>query len=428
MSRPASLAAVKRHFCMEVRMDKAFDIIVLGTRCAGSPTAMLLARKGYRVLAVDRASFPSDTVSTHLLHPRAVNALARWGLLERLTATGCPPIHTYSFDFGAFTIAGAPGTDKDPVAYCPRRTILDKLLVDAAAESGAEMRQGFVVEEIIVEAGRVVGVKGRSKHGGIVAEYADIVVGADGRHSMLGEAVHLEHYRDKPPLLAGYFGYWRGLPTDGRFETFVRDRRAFAAMPTHDDLTLVIAGWPYAEFAENKKDIEGNYLKAIGQAPDFAARLRSATREAPFAGTAVPNYFRKPYGAGWALVGDAGYNRDFITAQGILDAFRDAELCAAAIDQSLSGARPFDEVMGEYQRIRDADVGAMYDFTCDLATLEPPPPELQRILGAVHGNQAAMDGFARLNAGTISPTEFFAPENVQAIFAAAASRSQRMSA
>ena len=409
-------------------MGKTFDVIVMGARCAGSPTAMLLARRGHRVLAVDRASFPSDTISTHLVHPRAVNALSRWGLLEGLVATGCPPIHTYAFDFGAFTIAGAPGMDQDAVAYCPRRTILDKLLVDAAAESGAEIRQGFVVEEIMIERERVVGIKGRSKHGGTVTEYADIVVGADGRNSMLSEAVHPEHYREKPPLLAGYYSYWRGLPTDGRFETYVRDKRAFAAMPTHDDLTLVIVGWPYAEFADNKRDIEGHYLKAVEQAPDFAERLRGATREAPFAGAAVPNYFRKPYGPGWALVGDAGYNRDFVTAQGILDAFRDAELCATAIDQSLSGARPFEEAMGEYQRTRDADVGAMYDFTCDLATLEPPPPELQRILGAVHGNQAAMDGFARLNAGTISPTEFFAPENVEAIFAAAAARTQRASA
>src|SRR6478752_7738171 len=106
----------------EASMGKAFDVIVVGARCAGSATAMLLARKGYRVLTVDRASFPSDTVSTHLVHPRAVNALSRWGLLDRLVATGCPPIHTYAFDFGAFTIAGAPGTDRDPVAYCPRRT------------------------------------------------------------------------------------------------------------------------------------------------------------------------------------------------------------------------------------------------------------------------------------------------------------------
>jgi flavin-dependent dehydrogenase len=323
-------------------MGKAFDVIVVGARCAGSPTAMLLARKGYRVLAVDRASFPSDTVSTHILHPLGVDAVSRWGLLDRLVATGCPPIHTYSFDFGPFTLAGTPGTDKTPLAYCPRRTILDKLLVDAADESGAEMRQGFVVEEIIIEGGRAVGIKGRSKHGGSVTEHADAIVGADGRRSIVGEAVRPEQYREKPPLLAAYYSYWSGLPMDGRFESYIRDKRAFAAAPTHDGLTLVIAGWPYAEFEKNKQDIEGNYLKTIEQAPAFAERLRSATRVAPFAGTAVPNYFRKPYGPGWALVGDAGYNKDFITAQGILDAFRDAELCATALDQAFSGARPFD--------------------------------------------------------------------------------------
>ena len=173
-----------------------------------------------------------------------------------------------------------------------------------------------------------------------------------------------------------------------------------------------------------RKDIEGNYLKTIELAPAFAERLRSAARVAPFAGTAVPNYFRKPYGPGWALVGDAGYNKDFITAQGILDAFRDAELCATALDQSSRGRGHSTMRWREYQRLRDERGGAMYDFTCELATLEPPPPELQQILQAVHGNQAAMDGFARLNAGTISPAEFFAPENVEAIFAAAGSRSR----
>ena len=149
-------------------MTKAFDAIVVGARCAGSPTAMLLARKGYRVLVVDRATFPSDTVSTHILHPLGARALSRWGLLDRLAATGCPPIHTYAFDFGPFTIAGAPGTREAPVAYCPRRTILDKLLVDAAAQSGAEVREGFTVEEVLIEDGRAVGIKGRSKHGGSI--------------------------------------------------------------------------------------------------------------------------------------------------------------------------------------------------------------------------------------------------------------------
>src|SRR6266705_520818 len=124
-----------------------YDIIIIGARVAGSPAAMLLARKGYRVLVVDRATFPSDTLSTHVLHPTGAATMQRWGLLDRLAATGCPPIDTYAFDFGPFTITGAPGTAESPVSYCPRRTVLDKLLVDAASEAGAEVREEFTVEE-----------------------------------------------------------------------------------------------------------------------------------------------------------------------------------------------------------------------------------------------------------------------------------------
>ncbi len=120
--------------------EDRYDVIVVGARCAGSPTAMLLARRGHRVLVVDRSTFPSDTVSTHLVHPPGVAALQRWGLLDRVLATGCPPIDTYAFDFGAFTLSGAPGTPEAPVAYAPRRTVLDQVLVEAAAEAGAEVR------------------------------------------------------------------------------------------------------------------------------------------------------------------------------------------------------------------------------------------------------------------------------------------------
>jgi 2-polyprenyl-6-methoxyphenol hydroxylase-like FAD-dependent oxidoreductase len=213
----------------------------------------------------------------------------------------------------------------------------------------------------------------------------------------------------------------------GRFETYIRPDRGFAAWPTNDDLTLVIGGWPFAEFEANKRDIEGNYLKMLEMVPPFAERVHAATREARFVGTAVPNYFRKPYGPGWALVGDAGYNKDFITAQGMHDAFRDAELCATALDQSFSGASSFEVAMDGYQSTRDTQVLPMYELTCEFATLEPPPPEMQQLLGAVHGNQEAMDGFARVIAGVTSPAEFFSEDNVgrimsQANPAAAASR------
>jgi len=399
-------------------MGNAYNAIIVGARCAGSPTAMLLARKGYRVLVLDRATFPSDTLSTHVVQPLGASALSRWGLLDRLVATGCPPIDTYAFDFGPFTLSGAPGTTDAPVAYCPRRTILDKLLVDAAAEAGAEIREGFTVEDVLTEDGRLVGITGYSKSGVTVTERADVVIGADGWHSVVAKAARPEQYNEKPPLLVVYYSYWSGLPMNGRFEIYIRPNRGFAAVPTHGGQTLVVAGWPYSEFAANKSDIEGNFLKTIELAPEFAGRLRGAKREAKFAGAALPNYFRKPYGPGWALVGDAGYIKDSITAQGINDAFHDAERCAIALDESFTGARSFDEAMGDYQRARDQHAMPMYEFTCQLATLQPPPPEVQQLFGAIHGNQEAMDGFVRMNAGTISPAEFFAPENIGAIMAA----------
>jgi flavin-dependent dehydrogenase len=297
--------------------------------------------------------------------------------------------------------------------------VLDKLLVDAAAEAGAEVREGFSVEEVLVEDGRVVGVRGHTPGGQAVTEHARVVVGADGRHSRVARAVRPEQYHEKPALLWGYYSYWSGLPTDGRFEVYIRPERAFAAWATHDDLTLVIGGWPYAEFEANKQDIEGNLLKMFELAPAFAERVRVAKREARIVGASVANYFRKPYGPGWALVGDAGYNKDFITSQGMHDAFRDAELCATALDQAFTGARPFDAAMASYHSSRDEQVLPMYEFTTQLATLEPPPPELQQILQAVHGNQPAMDAFARVNAGVTSPAEFFSDENIGRIFASA---------
>jgi flavin-dependent dehydrogenase len=397
---------------------KTYDAIVVGARCAGSPTAMLLARKGYEVLVVDRATFPSDTISTHLVHPPGVAALRKWGLLERLVATGCPPIHTYALDFGPFTITGAPGTPDSPVAYGPRRTVLDHLLVEAAAAAGAEVREGFVVEELVRDGDRITGIRGHGPGGQSVTEHARVVIGADGLYSLVAKTVGAEQYHQKPQLLAGYYSYWSGLPMNGRFETYDRGDRSWAAWPTHDDLTLVVVGWPFAEFEVNKHDIEGTYLKAFERAPAFADRIRAAKREDRFVGTAVPNFFRKPYGPGWALVGDAGYNRDFITAQGISDAFRDAELCANAVDQSFSGARSFEAAMGEYQSTRDQRVLPIYEFTCQLASMAPPPPETQQLLAAVHGNPAQMDGFSRVIAGVTSPAEFFSPENVARILGA----------
>ncbi|HSB24670.1 MAG TPA: NAD(P)/FAD-dependent oxidoreductase [Burkholderiaceae bacterium] len=395
--------------------DRPYDAIVVGARCAGAPTAMLLARRGHRVLLLDRARFPSDTLSTHVVHPRGVAALARWGLNEPLAATGCPPIHTYEFDFGPFTIEGSPGTPDSPVAYCARRTVLDKLLVDAAVRSGAELREGFAVDELLLDAdGRVAGVRGHDRAGARVAERARIVVGADGRHSFVARAVRADAYRERTPLLAAYYSYWSGLPMNGRFETRIRPERGFAAAPTHDGLTMLVGGWPHRELDAHKGDAEGEFLRMLDLAPAFAARVREARRESRWFAAAVPNFFRRPFGPGWALVGDAGYTKDPITAQGISDAFVDAERSAAAISQGLSGG-DFDAALGAAQRERDAQALPMYEFTCRLASMAPPPPEMQQLLAAMHGNRQAMDAFVQMNAGTISPAQLMPPPHAGAI-------------
>ena len=399
--------------------NPTYDAIVVGTRCAGSPVAMLLARKGYKVLAVDRASFPSDTVSTHLIHPPGVEALRRWGLLDRLVATGCPPISEYSFDLGPFTLTGSPGTADAPASYGPRRTVLDKLLVDAAAEAGAEVREEFTVEELVFANGRVTGIRGHGKGGRQVVEEARVVVGADGLHSSVAKAVAAGSYHEKPRLQASYYTYWSGLPVRGGFEAYDRDDRVWAAWATHHGHTILIVTWPITEFEANRLDIERHYLAALDRAPEFAERVRAARREERFVGTAVPNFLRTPYGPGWALVGDAGYNKDFLTAQGISDAFRDAERCVEALHASFQGTSTFESAMGAWHAERDRRGLPMFEFTCQFASFTPPSPEQRALMQAIHGNREAMDAFIRVFAGVISPAEFFSPENVSRIMAAA---------
>ena len=189
---------------------------------------------------------------------------------------------------------------------------------------------------------------------------------------------------------------------------------------TNDDLTLVIGGCPYAELAVHRNDVEATLMAMFETSPAFAERIRGAKREERLAGTSVPNFLRTPYGQGWALVGDAGYSRDFITAQGITDAFLDAEGCAQALGEALGGALPYDQALAGYHSRRDARAMPAYQMTLQIASLQPPDEQMVQLVTAMAGNQDAMDAFARLNAGVTSPVEFFAPENLGRIVGSAA--------
>ena len=394
-----------------------YDAIIVGARCAGAPTAMLLARKGYRVLLVDRATFPSDTISTHILWPHGAEIMGRWGLFERLAATGCPPIAlNLIFDVGPFALkGGVMETNAGRGGLCPRRTVLDKLLVDAAVEAGVELREGFTLETLLWDGDRVTGISGRGRTGGTIEERTRVVIGADGGHSLVARAVTAREYDTRAPLTVNYYSYYSGFAA-GDLEQYIREYQAVGCFPTHDGLTLIAVLWPCSRFEEVRADVEGHVWNVLESTPTVADRLRSARREEKWFGTAgVPNYFRQQFGPGWALVGDAGYDKDPITAQGMSDAFIDADGLAQALDDGWSGRRPLENALADHQATRDRRVKPMYDFTCQLATLEPPPPQMQQLFAALRGNQETTNQFFSAITGSRSLPAFMSPENLHQI-------------
>jgi flavin-dependent dehydrogenase len=400
-----------------------YDAIVVGARCAGSPTAMLLARMGYKVLLVDKHSFPSDTISTHIIWPTGISHLNRWGLLDGLLATNCPPISSkMMFDLGPLVLSGSvPPYHGVSHSLCPRRSILDKLLVDAAVEAGAELRERFTVHELITEGDRVTGIRGRTSGGAMVDERSRIVIGADGRNSRVAKAVSAPRYNELRPLTCYYYSYWSGISHEGTELYDVEGDKSVGLAHTNDGLSILVAIWRASEFHRVRSDIEGNYMKTVTIPPKLAERVHSGRREEGFSGTAdVPNFFRKAYGQGWALVGDAGYHKDPFTAQGISDAFRDAEAIATAIDAGLSGRELLEDALARYEFNRNEGAMPMYEFTCDLARMEPPPPEMQRLFAALEGNEEECSQFFGAMTGTVPLGDFFAPPNVERIILASA--------
>ena len=390
-----------------------FDAIVIGARCAGSPLAMLLARKGYRVLVADKARFPSDTVSTHVIWQAGLARAQKWGLLDRIAALGAPPIRTVSFSAGDVAFAGTPPPlDGIDFFIAPRRIVLDKMLVDAARTAGAEIREGCYIGEILSEDGRVTGISGRTLDGESFEEKARVVVGADGAHSMLAHAVKAEKYNTRPAVSGGYYSYWRAGPAVTDFEIYFGDGWGGALFPTNDGLTCVVGSWT-ASFAG---DPETGYRRFMETVPRIAEFLKYGRQAEPLAGMReLPGYFRNSWGNGWALAGDAGYHKHPLSAQGISDAFRDADFLAEAIDDGLSGRQELSEALARYQQRRDDAVIPMYESTCMRATLALPPPELMALFRALQHNQPEADRFFGTDAGTVPMTDFFAPDNLYRI-------------
>ena len=342
-----------------------YDAIIIGARCAGSHTAMLLARAGHSVLLVDKSTFPSDKLSTYFVQPSGVKCLEDWGMLDAVIATNTPPITSFIVYSGDDVLMEPP---MDGVAYCPRRYLLDKILVDAAVAAGAELRTAFKVDEVVMDGDTVTGIVGHGRDGVQMCEAARFVIGAEGHHSLVADAVNAPKYREREPLTGGYYSYWSGVELSGA-EIHISDRGGVLAFPTNDGLVCIAAGRARAEFSAYRANIEETFFSILDASPAFAAKVRAGKREERWMGTAdVPNFFRKPWGPGWALVGDAGYMKDPTTGLGIADAFRDACLLATAIDSALAGRAPAEEALAAYQAQRDAAAIPMYDLTLQMAS------------------------------------------------------------
>jgi 2-polyprenyl-6-methoxyphenol hydroxylase-like FAD-dependent oxidoreductase len=395
-----------------------YDAIVVGARCAGASTALLLARRGHRVLLVDRDSLPSDhLLSTHLVWPSGIAHLKRWGLLDHLVRAGTPGMTTGTMDVGPFSVTGRfPAVDGVGEAFAPRRRVLDGLLLEAATAAGVDLWDRCAVEGLLSEDDgtglRVCGVRARLAGGRTVDARARLVIGADGMRSAVARLVDAPRYLERPRRQGTYFTYWSGLPTDVN-TLYARPWRSAVAYPTNDDLTLVAVNWPIDDYVGVRADIAGNYLRTLAEvAPDLADRMRDARREERWIGTAIPSFFRRPHGPGWALVGDAGYVLDPCTAQGITDAFAHAELVTEAVDDGLTGRRDIDTALADYERRRNAAVLPMYEFTYEQAGLEPPPTEAEAMFAAMRDDPDLASRFLGVFAGSVAVQDFFGPPAV----------------
>ena len=395
-----------------------FEVIVVGARCAGAPLAMLLARRGYRVLVVDRATFPSEYIATHMVWPPGGAALKRWGIWEAVAAANPAICHVSYSSFHPYGDLRTPWPATDGVdwTFNLRRVKLDDLLVQAARSSGAEVRAGVLVEDLLFDdRGQVVGIQARELQTGLrFRERARLIVGADGKRSLVARRVQAPMYHVVEPLTASYLVYMADLDKDRDVnEVHTRPPYEFLLLPTDDGLTvvnLVIARHLLDDF---RKDVARNFYAAWDTVPELAEKVRAARPVSRILGMVdLPNFFRKPYGPGWALVGDAGLTRDPIRAQGMHNAFVDAELLAVAIDDGFGGRRPLEAALAGYQRARDEQNDFPYKLCINAARLEPLRAEAVRALLDRIGNDPVKGAqFRGLYDGSVKPEEFFGPRS-----------------
>ncbi|MBA4111031.1 MAG: hypothetical protein C0487_15715 [Leptothrix sp. (in: Bacteria)] len=394
------------------------DVIVVGARCAGAATALLLARQGHKVLIIDQDRFPSDMrLSTHLVWHAGADLLQKWGVLEAVRASRCPALTEFSLDLGELVLKGTPPDAQVGAAFAPKRIVLDQILLDAAVAAGAELREGVLLDDVLREGDRVVGISAKNPDGSVMTEQARWVVGADGRHSRVARSVGSTAYHEFPKEQGSLntFAYFSGVSLKG-VEFISRPERMAYAWATNDDQVLAGIILPGHSPRVARQDTEAHFFAELeAMSPDLAGRLRAGKREEDWISTGVGTFCRQPVGPGWSLVGDAGLTVDPITAAGITNALRDADLLSELLHQGLSGQVDLDDTMATYTARRDAVSVPLHLFSQDMARLAPPTDEVIQLFTGLAHNQAQADRYFGVFGQTVSPANFFSPDNMRAI-------------
>jgi flavin-dependent dehydrogenase len=386
-----------------------YDLIVIGARCAGSPAAMLFARQGYRVLLLEKVRFPLDTLSSHYIHQPGVALLDRWGLLDELRDTGCPPINQESYEGPGVRLDGfSLPVDGHRTTYAPRRFVLDPILAGGAVASGVEFRESCAVTDLVFEDDRVVGVRYTTPGGAKTTDRARLVVGADGMRSLVARKVGAPKVVEHSRMTCVYYSYWAGVPS--HFELYERPGRWIAVIPTNDDLTLIMTYFPQSEFPDVRTAVEAAYLEAVRTtAPELHERMLAGRRVEQLYGTGhQENFFRKAYGPGWVLLGDAVHHKDSITARGITDAFVQARSLTEHIGERLHDDAMLGAALRRYENDLNNVFLNFYQGVLNVAELKPEGRT--EMLRNLVGHQELIDRYFSTVSGACSFDDFYNAE------------------
>ena len=390
------------------------DVIIVGSRVAGAATGMLLARAGLRVLVVDQAHFPSDTLSTHQIQVPGVVRLARFGLLQPLLDAGTPPTPHVHFQAGGAVVEGEfPPYQGVNMMISPRRTVLDALLVDAARAAGAEVREGCSLVNLVKDRDRVSGVHLQGRRSGrLMTESAALVIGADGKHSKIAQLAGAAERRQVAARTFAFYGYWDGLPVKGG-EIYSGTEFAASAWPTNDGLTMTYVAGPIANFEAIRRDPTAHLIGALDKAGSLGERARGAVQVGRTRGTSdLPNLVRAGHGPGWALAGDAGLVMDPVTGLGIGHGLRDAELLSHAVLKGLGGASDLPGALTRYEKQRNRETKPAFNWTLDVATLRGVNEIEEHLFRTIGADEAEASQFFGMLTGVVQMRSFFSPAHL----------------